>query len=256
MYKYIGLILLVPLALSACQDNSTPPHQQAEPVQPASQTAAAVSEHQPQPESVTPSTKEGATDTVAVTKLPESNVAASVEQSMKQSQADAAATLSGLAETSKPVAADKAAVVKKQQPVAVSKPTVQETTVAPKKPVAVKKAAVVPAPVVAMGDAVKGKAKARKCAACHNFNDKKKVGPGLAGVVGRKAGTMADMKYSQALSTATWSWNEKNLALWVCNSKEAVKTLSGDPGATTKMPSQRICDAGDQANLIAYLKTL
>jgi len=252
MYKYIGLILLVPLALAACQDNSTPP-QQAEPT--ASQAAAPVSEPESQPESVKPSTKEGATDTVAVTKLPKSNVAASVEQSMKQSQADAAATLSGLAATPKPVAADKAAVVEKQQPVAVSKPTVQKTIVAPKKPVAVKKAAVVPAPV-AMGDAVKGKAMARKCAVCHNFNDKKKVGPGLAGVVGRKAGTMDDMKYSQALSTATWSWNEKNLALWICNSKEAVKTLSGDPGATTKMPSQRICSAGDQANLIAYLKTL
>lgn len=256
MYKYIGLILLVPLALSACQDNSTPP-QQAEPT--ASQAAApVVSESEPQPDSATLSTKEGATDTVAVTKLPKSNVAASVEQSMKQSQADAAATLSGMAETPKAKAADKAAVVEKQQPVAVSKPvaTVQKTIVAPKKPVvAVKKAAAVPAPV-AMGDAVKGKAKARKCAACHNFNDKKKVGPGLAGVVGRKAGTMADMKYSQALSTATWSWNEKNLALWLCDSKEAVKTLSGNPGASTKMPSQRICDAADQANLIAYLKTL
>lgn len=253
MYKYIGLILLVPLVLSACQDDST---QQEEQIQPASQAAAPVSEHEPQPESVVPSTKEGATDTVAVTKLPESNVAASVEQSMKQSQVDAAATLSGLAAAPKPVAADKPAAVAKQPPVAVSTPVATEKkTIVALEPVAVKKSAVVPAQV-ALGDAVKGKAMARKCAACHNFNDKKKVGPGLAGVVGRKAGSMADMKYSQALSTATWSWNEKNLAAWVCNSKEAVKTLSGDPGANTKMPPQRICDAGDQANLIAYLKTL
>jgi len=107
-----------------------------------------------------------------------------------------------------------------------------------------------------VGDAGKGKSLARKCAACHNFNDKKKVGPGLQAVVGRKAGSMSDMHYSDSLASASWSWNETNLAAWLCDSKQAVKTLTGDASASTKMPAQRICDPVKQADMFAFLKTL
>ncbi len=110
--------------------------------------------------------------------------------------------------------------------------------------------------VLAAGDAARGKALARKCQTCHNFNERKKVGPGLRGVFGRKVGQMADMKYSNALKQGGWVWNETNLAAWLCDSKKAVKSLSGDAAATTKMPAQRICDVERQADLIAFLKTL
>jgi len=106
------------------------------------------------------------------------------------------------------------------------------------------------------GDMVKGKALARKCMACHAFSDKKKMGPGLKAIVGRKAGSMAGMNYSEALAAGSWSWNEQNLAGWLCDSKAAVKALSGDAKAKTKMPAQRICEADRQADLIAFLKTL
>jgi len=93
-----------------------------------------------------------------------------------------------------------------------------------------------------------------KCKACHNFSDKKKVGPGLAGVVGRHVGVMKDMKYSKALAGGDWTWTEANLREWMCNSKDAVKKFSGDDHAKTKMPPQKICDAAKQDEVLAKLK--
>ncbi|RMG92919.1 MAG: hypothetical protein D6703_00830 [Zetaproteobacteria bacterium] len=106
------------------------------------------------------------------------------------------------------------------------------------------------------GDAHRGKRLAAKCLACHRLDDRRKVGPGLKGVVGRRAGKMPDMKYSKALAEAQWIWDEPKLAEWVCNSKQAIRKLSGDDSATTKMPAQRICDPRDQSDLIAFLKSI
>jgi len=107
-----------------------------------------------------------------------------------------------------------------------------------------------------VGNAANGEKLAGKCKACHNFNDKKKVGPGLADVVGRKAGSTPDMAYSASLKDANWVWDAAHLAPWLCNTVDALKEFTGDAGAKSKMPSQRICDPQQQADLIAYLKTL
>jgi len=115
------------------------------------------------------------------------------------------------------------------------------------------------APVVASGDAASGKALARKCAACHNFDAKSKIGPGLAGVFGREAGSMTGFSYKFTAFIKpgkAWHWDATHLAAWVCNSGEAIRSFTGDAAAKTKMPVQRICDPTKQADLIAYLKTL
>ncbi|PIQ30772.1 MAG: cytochrome c [Zetaproteobacteria bacterium CG_4_9_14_3_um_filter_49_83] len=110
--------------------------------------------------------------------------------------------------------------------------------------------------LVAAGDAARGKPLARKCLACHNMDsDRKKVGPGLQSIVGRKAGSMADAKYGNSLKQGNWLWDDANLSVWLCDSKEAIKSLSGDPSAKTNMPAQKVCDS-DAADVIAYLKTL
>jgi len=106
------------------------------------------------------------------------------------------------------------------------------------------------APVAAQADA------SGKCKACHNFTEKKKVGPGLAGVVGRKTGVMKDMKYSSALAGGDWVWDEAHLREWMCNSKDAVKKFTGDDHAKTKMPPQKICDAAKQDEVLAKLKSI
>jgi len=97
-----------------------------------------------------------------------------------------------------------------------------------------------------------------KCKACHHLDsDKKKVGPGLKSVFGRKNGQMADMRYSKSMSdhAGEWTWDEAHLAKWVCNSKDAMKEFTGDDHARTKMPPQKKC--GDKADaVIAALKAL
>ncbi len=94
-----------------------------------------------------------------------------------------------------------------------------------------------------------------KCKICHNFTTRPKVGPGLKGVFGRKAGTMANFKkYSPALKKGGWVWDEAHLRKWIFNAKAAVKEFSGDPKAKTRMKVKVKKENVDK--IIAFLKTL
>jgi len=94
-----------------------------------------------------------------------------------------------------------------------------------------------------------------KCKACHDFGDKNKVGPGLKGIVGRKAGTHPGFKYSDSLKGANWVWDEDHLRKWMHNSKKAIKEFTGNPKAKTKMGKQNV--KGKKADKIfAFLKTI
>ncbi|MDX8407119.1 MAG: c-type cytochrome [Mariprofundaceae bacterium] len=231
------LLLSAPLALAACQASEAPAPQSTAPV---TQSAAPAS------------------NAVEVKKPAVSQTARAMQESLNQAKEQSAAAVAELAApTSDAPAAAQArvaepvAAVKKAAPAApVKAAPVEAAPVTTPKPAA-------PAKVeVAIGDAGKGAGVARKCKACHNFDARKKVGPGLAGIFGRKAGAMPDMKYSAALKAGGWSWDAEHLAAWVCNSKQAIKNFSGNAGAKTKMGNQRICDPARQADLIAYLKTL
>lgn len=96
----------------------------------------------------------------------------------------------------------------------------------------------------------------KKCAACHNFTAANKVGPGLAGIVGRAAGKHEGFKYKASLAGADWKWDEAHLRAWMCNSKDAIKEFTGDSAAKTKMPPMNICDKAKQDEVIAFLKTI
>jgi len=137
---------------------------------------------------------------------------------------------------------------------AMAKPTIVKQSKT--KPAAVKSVA---AAVQPAGDVAKGKLLARKCAACHNFNARKKVGPGLAGIFGREAGTAPGFKYKftkYIKPGKAWHWDAAHLAAWDCDAKAAIKVFTGDPSAKTKMGVQHICDAAEQADIIAFFKTL
>jgi cytochrome c len=115
------------------------------------------------------------------------------------------------------------------------------------------------APATTAGDATKGKLISEKCAACHYFNSTSKVGPGLGGVFGRQAGSMPGYDYEFAnyiQPGKAWRWDKAHLAAWMCDSSEAVTAFTGDASARTRMPPQHVCDPADQADLIAFLKTL
>jgi len=96
-----------------------------------------------------------------------------------------------------------------------------------------------------------------KCKACHKLkSDKKKVGPGLKSVFGRKNSQMV-AKYGKSMKAhaGEWTWDEAHLREWVCNSKKAIKKFTGDNHAKTKMPPQKRCGAKADA-VIAALKAL
>jgi cytochrome c len=96
-------------------------------------------------------------------------------------------------------------------------------------------------------DAEAGKTVFNKCKACHSA-DKNGVGPHLAGVVGRVAGSVEDYKYSDALKNSGITWDEANLKEWLADPKKKV------PG--TKMVFMGLKDPTDIDNVIAYLETL
>jgi cytochrome c len=96
------------------------------------------------------------------------------------------------------------------------------------------------------GDAAHGKVLYQGCAACHSIDDND-LGPKHRGVVGRRAGTVADYVYSPALKNSGITWSKETLDKWLINPSDMV------PG--TKM-FFKIDDPQSRADLIAYLDTL
>ena len=110
-------------------------------------------------------------------------------------------------------------------------------------------------PAFAAGDADKGKAAFAVCAACHQIGpgDKTLIGPELNGVVGRKAASVADYPMYSAgmkkLGADGWVWTEENIDKWIANPKALI------PDSTMALAFPGMTDAGQRADVIAYLKT-
>jgi cytochrome c len=100
----------------------------------------------------------------------------------------------------------------------------------------------------AKGDPVAGKKVFMRCIACHAVQPGAgaKMGPNLAGVVGRKSGSAAGFKYSAAMQKAKLTWNEAMLDKWLTKPSGLV------PGTSMAFPG--LPNPADRANVIAYLK--
>lgn len=97
------------------------------------------------------------------------------------------------------------------------------------------------------GDAEKGKVayKKNKCAMCHKIEaGKNSMGPSLAGIMGKTAGTVEGFKKYKGLKGSTIVWTDENLDKFLTDSKAMVEGL--------KMPT-KIDDAATRADIIAYL---
>lgn len=106
------------------------------------------------------------------------------------------------------------------------------------------------AALLASADIAEGEKVAKKCAACHAFEEggPNKVGPGLWNVVGRPVGAHDGFSYSDAVGGhgGEWTFEELNGFLW--------KPKEWIPG--TSMGFAGLRKPEERADLIAYLRSL
>lgn len=96
------------------------------------------------------------------------------------------------------------------------------------------------------GDAAAGRQVFRKCQACHSLEaGKNLVGPSLAGVIGRKAGTLPNFNYSPSMKQANITWDAKTLDAYLTDPQKLV------PG--NRMPFPGLKTDHDRTDIIAYL---
>ncbi len=97
-------------------------------------------------------------------------------------------------------------------------------------------------------DAVDGASVFRKCVACHSIEPGvTKLGPSLADVFGRKAGTLTGFRYSPAMAQSNLTWDAATLDTYLTHPADLV------PG--TRMTYGGLSQPADRAAVIEYLKS-
>jgi glucose/arabinose dehydrogenase/cytochrome c2 len=87
----------------------------------------------------------------------------------------------------------------------------------------------------------------QRCAVCHLTSGSGAQGPGLAGIVGRKAGRGGRFGYTKALRTSALTWDLATLDQFLSAPSRLV------PGTTMVV---RVSDGAERRDLLAYLATL
>jgi cytochrome c len=97
------------------------------------------------------------------------------------------------------------------------------------------------------GDPARGEARFQECAACHRLEaGANEVGPSLHGVFMRKAGELADFRYSPAMKRSGIIWTAETLDKYIADPQALIPA--------NRMPYAGMAAAGDRADLIAYLQ--
>ena len=101
--------------------------------------------------------------------------------------------------------------------------------------------------LLTLGSIDHGKMVFKKCAACHSVSKGggNKIGPALWGVIGRKAGSIGDYKYSKAMSGFGKTWDFEGVNTFLIKPKDYVKG--------TKMAYAGLKKEKDRASIILYL---
>jgi cytochrome c len=96
------------------------------------------------------------------------------------------------------------------------------------------------------GDPARGEARFQECAACHKLEaGVNEVGPSLHGVFTRKAGGLADFRYSPAMKRSGIDWTPETIEKYIADPQALIPA--------NRMPYSGMANASDRADLIAYL---
>ncbi|MFL9927232.1 c-type cytochrome [Herbaspirillum lusitanum] len=87
----------------------------------------------------------------------------------------------------------------------------------------------------------------QQCAACHSLAPGVNgLGPSLAGVIGRKAGSLSGFRFSNAIKRSGITWDEASLARFIQEPQQLI------PG--NRMPFSGVEDAAQAQALLEYLR--
>jgi cytochrome c len=102
-----------------------------------------------------------------------------------------------------------------------------------------------PLPAVAQDAAAGERAFRTRCGTCHSLDPgQNRAGPSLAGVIGRKAGSVEGARYSQGLRDSGITWDAQSLDGFLADPRGTV------PGTSMTVALR---DAAQRAAIIAYL---
>ena len=111
----------------------------------------------------------------------------------------------------------------------------------------------------AEGDIKKGEKFFKKCKQCHSLEEgKKKIGPSLYQIVGKKAASQDNFKYSKSYVEAAEKgliWTEENLIAYLENPKKWLAAYLEVKKIKSKMVV-KYKKQKDRENVVAYLKSL
>ncbi len=101
--------------------------------------------------------------------------------------------------------------------------------------------------LLASASVADGKKIFKKCAACHSIakGGANKIGPALWGVLGRKAGSISDYKYSKAMAAHAKPWSLEEMNGFLIKPKDWIKG--------TKMSFIGLKKDTDRAAVILYM---
>ena len=103
--------------------------------------------------------------------------------------------------------------------------------------------------LLALGNMQHGEKVFKKCAACHSIakGGSNKIGPALWNVLGRQSGSVANYKYSKALSAYNKKWSFSEMNGFLLKPKDWIKG--------TKMAFAGLKNEKDRASILLYLNS-
>ncbi len=98
------------------------------------------------------------------------------------------------------------------------------------------------------GDAAAGEKVFLQCKSCHVVEPgQNRIGPSLAGIVGREAGTVEGYSYTEANANSGITWTKEKMFQYL---EDPMRVIPG-----TKMAFAGLKDPQDRADVIAYLES-